>query len=205
MNPPGARTYSSPLRAEQAAATRRRVLDAAIDLMRETDSGDVAMPDVAERAGVSASTAYRAFANRDELLDAVLDELKARFESAAGPRPETVEGLVESTGGAVRAVFEVEDLFRALFATPAGRELHRRTAPQRSAAIDDVLRDALSDLAPDQVRRFVALAHLVISSRSVLFLKDYEGLGVDDAVRAIHWGLEVLVDAARDPERRAEL
>ena len=200
-----ARQYHSPLRAEQAATTHRRILDAAIELLQETDSGEIAIPDVAKRADVSVSTAYRAFPTRDDLLEGVLDDLGERFESVAGPIPTTLDDLVDSARRAVRAVYEVEPLFRALFATPAGRELHRRTAPQRSSSIDDMITRELDDLTPQQRRIFIAVAHLMSSSRSVLFLKDYHQLDTDDAVAAVHWALEVLVDAVRDPEQRSRL
>ena len=200
-----ARSYTSPLRAEQAASTRARVLDAAIDLLQSTDTGDVAIPDVAERAGVSVRTAYRVFPTREDLLEGVLAELSQRFEAIAGTIPTTLDALAESAEGAVRAVYEVEPLFRAMFATPAGRELHRRTAPQRREAIDEMLVDELADLSPQQRRRFVAVAHLLSSSRSVLLLKDYHDLDADDAVVAVRWALAVLVAAVRDPEWRADL
>lgn len=199
------RPYRSPLRAEQAASTRSRILDAAIELLRETDSGEIAIPDVAERASVSVSTAYRAFPTRDDLLEGVLDELTERFGSIAGPIPTSLDELVESARRAVRAVYEVEPLYRALFATPAGRELHRRTAPERSSSIDAMITRELDDLTPQQRRSFIAVAHLVSSSRSVLFLKDYQELDSDDAVAAVHWALQVLVDAVRDPEQRSRM
>lgn len=199
------RPYRSPLRAEQAAVTRRRILDAGIALLQETDSGEIAIPDVAERASVSVSTAYRAFPTRDDLLEGVLDELSQRFESIAGPIPTTLDELVASARRAVRAVYEVEPLYRALFATPAGRELHRRTSPQRSSSIDAMVTRELEDLTPQERRSFIAVAHLVTSSRSVLFLKDYQELDSDAAVAAVRWALQVLVDAVRDPEQRARL
>ena len=200
-----ARTYTSPLRAEQTAATRARVLDAAIDLLQATDSGDVAIPDVAERAGVSVRTAYRAFPTRNALLEAVLAELSVRFEAIAGTMPVTLDELAPSADGAVRAVYEVEPLFRAMFATPAGRELHRETAPRRREAIDGMLTAELADLTPQQRRRFIAIAHLLSSSRSVLLLKDYHDLDEDDAVAAIRWALATIVDAVRDPQLRTGL
>jgi len=205
MKAESARSYSSPLRAEQAAATQARILDAAIDLLQATDSGDVAIPDVAARAGVSVSTAYRAFPTREDLLAGVLAELSRRFETIAGAIPTTLDEYPESADRAVRAVYEVEPLFRALFATPVGRELHRRTAPQRREAIDDMLTAELADLSPQQRRRFVAVAHLLSSSRSVLLLKDYHDLDAEDAVAAVRWALATLVDGVRDPERRGDL
>lgn len=200
-----ARPYSSPLRAEQAAATRARVLDAAIELLQEADSSDVAIPDVAERAGVSVRTAYRAFATREDLLEGVLAELSVRFEAVAGAMPTTLDEYVASAERAVGAVYEVEPLFRAMFATSAGRELHRTTAPQRREAIDRLLTAELADLTPGQRRRFIAIAHLLSSSRSVLLLKDYHDLDVDDATAAVQWALETLVAAVRDPDKQAGL
>jgi AcrR family transcriptional regulator len=199
------RRYSSPLRAEQAATTHRRILDAAIALLQETDSGHIAIPDVAERAGVSVSTAYRAFPTRDDLLEGVLEELSQRFESVAGPLPTTLDDLVDSARRAVRAVHEVEPLYRALFATPEGRELHRRTAPRRTASLDAMLSNELANLTDDERRTFIAVAHLLSSSRSVLFLKDYQGLDAEQSVAAVHWALDVLVTAVRDPQQRARM
>lgn len=201
----GRSTYSSPLRAEQAAATRARILDAGIELLQEAGSGDVAIPDVAARAGVSVRTAYRAFPTREDLLEGVLAELSRRFEAIAGTIPTTLDELPTSARGAVRAVYDVEPLFRAMFATPAGRELHRRTAPRRRKGIDDMLTNELTDLTPEQRRRFVAVAHLLSSSRSVLLLKDYHDLDVDDAVAAVEWALATLVAGVRNPKRRRDL
>ena len=205
MKSAGARSYSSPLRAEQTAATRARIVDAAIDLLQAADSGDVAIPDVANRAGVSVRTAYRAFPTREDLLEGVLAELSLRFAAIAGTIPTTLDEYVASAEKAVLAVYEVEPVFRALFATPAGRELHRNTAPQRREAIDGMLTAELADLTPQQRRRFVAIAHLLSSSRSVLLLKDYHDLDADDAVAAVRWALAIVVAAVRDPEQRTDL
>ena len=46
-----------------------------------------------------------------------------------------------------------------------------------------------TDLTPQQRRRFVAVAHLLTSSRSVLLLKDYDDLDADDAAAAVRWAL----------------
>lgn len=151
------------------------------------------------------ATAYRAFPTREALLEGVLAELSLRFEAIAGTMPTTLDEYVASAERAVRAVYEVESLFRAMFATPAGRELHRGTAPQRREAIDGMLTGELADITPQQRRRFIAIAHLLSSSRSVLLLKDYHDLDADDAVAAVRWALASLVKAVRDPEQRADL
>ena len=195
------REYSSPLRAEQAAGTRDRVVDAAIDLMQEADPGAFGMQDVADRAGVSLRTVYRVFPNRDDLFEGVLGAVKARFDQIAGAPPRSREEFELSVSSAVRAVFELEPLYRALFATVAGRTTHQSGAEARRQAFEAALADDLAGLPEDQVRLIVSVLHLVTSAKSVLWLKDYAGLDFDDASEAIGWALTALVDAARREDR----
>ena len=135
------RTYSSPLRAEQAAATRDRIVDATVTLLQDNDVSAFGMQDVADRAGVAVRTVYRAFPTKDDLIAGVLQSIKERFEASAGTPPTTADELEASVGGAVRAVYELEPLYRALFATAAGRELHSRSsAGRRAATVEDRVR-----------------------------------------------------------------
>ena len=92
-----ARTYSSPLRAEQAEHTRQRIVQAAVDLLSEGDAGDLSMPEVAARAGVSVRTVYRSFATKDDLLDGVIEWINHKINQETGARPETREDYETST------------------------------------------------------------------------------------------------------------
>src|SRR3954447_17576376 len=65
------RPYASPLREEQAAATRRRIVEAMAELLDEHDIDDVSLADVARRAGVAERTLYRHFPTRFELYGAL--------------------------------------------------------------------------------------------------------------------------------------
>jgi AcrR family transcriptional regulator len=197
----GSRTYTSPLRAEQAAATRDRVVDAAIDLLQEADAGVFAMQDVADRAGVSLRTVYRVFPTKDDLLEGVLGAINERFDAIAGTPPTTRDEFESSVGGAVRAVYELEPLYRALLATIAGRKAHQSGAGTRRRSYESAFAGELTGLPADRVRLIVSMLHLVTSAPSVLWLKDYAGLDVDDASEAIGWAIAALADAAREEER----
>jgi len=199
------RTYSSPLRAEQAEQTRARIVQAAVDLLSAGDAGDLSMPEVAERAGVSVRTVYRSFASRDELLDGVIDWINDRIEARAGQPPETREHYEAGTSAVITALFEIEPLYRALFATAAGRASHRRTSPVRQDGVRQAYAAAMQDLDDDAARRLGALLHLTASSHAALFMKDYWDLSPEDAGRAIQWAIKVLADAASDPEQREGL
>ena len=197
----GSRTYASPLRVEQAAATRDRILAATVELLQRADPGAFGMQDVADRAGVSVRTVYRAFPTKDDLLDGVLATIKERFEGIAGEPPTTRAEFDTSVPGAVRAVYELEPLYRALFATAAGREVHTGTAAARHPSIQAAFADELEGLPEDQVRLIVSLLHLVTSSRSVLWLKDYAGLDSREASAAVSWAVAAFATAARREKR----
>ena len=63
-------TTDRPLRAD-AERNRRRILDAAAELFAERGL-HVSLDEVAERAGVGVGTVYRRFADREALVDALL-------------------------------------------------------------------------------------------------------------------------------------
>ena len=201
--PEATRTYSSPLRAEQAEQTRARIVQAAVELLADAD--DLSMADVAERAGVSVRTVYRSFATKDDLLDGVIEWLGENILTRAGPPPSTKEEFVRLTPNVVRAIFEIEPLYRALFATKAGRESHRRTKGQRRVDVRGAFSEELSHVDDDAARRFSAVLHLVASSQGAMFLKDYWDLEPEDVGRALQWAIAALADAIADPKRRGEL
>jgi AcrR family transcriptional regulator len=205
VNVPGGRTYSSPLRAEQAEQTRERIVQAAVDLLSEGDAHDLSMAEVAERAGVSVRTVYRSFAGRDELLDAVIGWINGHLGSRGivGP-PRTRHDYETTTAAVVAGLFEIEPLYRALFSTAAGRASH-----QRQAGRIDSMREAyaaeLEGLDEGQGQRLLATLHLLASSNGALFMKDYWDLPAEDIGRAIQWAIRVLADAATDPAQREGL
>ena len=67
------RPYNSTLRAEQAAATRTRILDSAGALFVEQGYPATTLIQVAEAAGVAADTVLHIFGSKKGLLKAVLD------------------------------------------------------------------------------------------------------------------------------------
>ena len=71
------RKYASPARDEQVNATRRRILGAAEQLFAELGFAAVAMPRIAEHAGVSLATVYLYFPGKSAMVGALADELAA--------------------------------------------------------------------------------------------------------------------------------
>lgn len=72
--------YSSPLRAERAADTRERIVTAARRLFAERGFRATTVAQIAEKAGIAQSTVYATFANKSEIVQALL----FRLETEAG-------------------------------------------------------------------------------------------------------------------------
>jgi len=70
-----------PLRRD-ASRNRERLLQAARELFAERGL-DVPMDDIADRAGVGVGTAYRRFANRDEVIEALFEDRLADYLALA--------------------------------------------------------------------------------------------------------------------------
>jgi AcrR family transcriptional regulator len=84
------RSYTSPLRDEQAALTRARVLDAARGLFERDGFARTTVKAIAREAKVSPDTVYTAFGTKGRVLTALIDrELVASGDAASvTDRPE---------------------------------------------------------------------------------------------------------------------
>jgi AcrR family transcriptional regulator len=95
------RSYRSPRRKEQAEATRRLILRAALELFTERGFAETSIRSVAERADVSDQTIYKAFGDKVGLLyHAALQYIEtggggaeAEFLAALAAEPDPIERL----------------------------------------------------------------------------------------------------------------
>jgi AcrR family transcriptional regulator len=155
---------------------------------------------------VSVRTVYRSFANKDELLDGVIEWINHHINEATGvTAPETRDGYETTTAEVLRVIFEIEPLYRALMATQAGRASHRRANATREPSLRAAYAAELEGLDEGQARRVLAVLHAMASSNGAFFMKDYWGLSAEEAGRAIEWAIRVLADAAGDPNQREGL
>jgi len=92
------RAYNSPVRRQQVAETRERIVSSGSDLVHGFESWDwraLTVRAVAERAGVSERTVYRHFADERELRDGVMGRIYE--ESGVALEGLTVEGFGDVT------------------------------------------------------------------------------------------------------------
>ena len=128
------RPYRMGARAEKAAETGRRILEATIALGPEMLSDRASLDDVAALAGVTVQTVIRRFGSKEKLIAAASREAGKRV------RDQRAEAPVGDVGGAVKNLIEYyeewgdgqvrfqaqEDRFPAIRQiTDSGRALHR--------------------------------------------------------------------------------
>src|SRR5262245_26084593 len=71
------RRYRSPLREAQAAATRARILDAALQELSAGGYAATSVAAIAKAAGVSPETIYAVFGSKRGIVDALLGQIDA--------------------------------------------------------------------------------------------------------------------------------
>jgi AcrR family transcriptional regulator len=142
-----ARRYNSPLREQQAAASRAAVLAAARELFVEQGYGATTIEQIAARAGVSKPTVFTAVGNKQTLLKTVRDVAMAGDDdpTPVGQRPSMQrardaadqESALQEIAGHIAALqarySPVDEVFRGAAASgdAALRELWRTSEEQR--------------------------------------------------------------------------
>jgi AcrR family transcriptional regulator len=112
------RKYEQRLRAEGAEETRRRILDAVYERLREAPSEPVSIDRIAQLARVARPTVYLAFGSRAGLFEALGADLLQRggFERVlqAAAHPDAREGLRGGVRGVVEMYAAHRDVLRVL-------------------------------------------------------------------------------------------
>jgi AcrR family transcriptional regulator len=121
-------------RAEAAAETRRRILQATIELLRERFFDQVSLEDIADRAGVTVRTVIRRFGSKERLIEAAAEEgtrqvTHQRYQAPIGDIEGAVKNLVdhydEGWGDtALRLLAQEERVAAFRSITDAGRAFH---------------------------------------------------------------------------------
>ena len=154
------RSYRQTVRAEAAEATRRRVVDAALELFLERWIDDVTLRDVASAAGVALQTVVNHFGSKEGLFLAAIARFRETVEEVRyTAKPDDVAGAArvlvkdyERTGNASIRALAVEDRIPAIAQGLAeGRTMHREWVERTFPGVLDGLS------AAERERRLLAL------------------------------------------------
>ena len=156
------RRYRSPTREEQARATRRRIVEAALALFSTQGFAGTSVREVGERASVSEQTVYNAFGDKVGLL---VQAALAYMETGGGGEDATLLAGLEAEPDPVARIRMVARNSRELW-TSAALELDLMVfnAEDPDPRLDELQeralayklqgnREVLSLLFPDEIRR----------------------------------------------------
>jgi AcrR family transcriptional regulator len=197
-----ARKYEQQLRAESAEETRRRILDAVAQRLRDAPTEPLSLDQVAKMARVARSTIYLIFGSRAGLFDAFTEDLTDRTGLArlaeAVANPDARKHLREGIAAGCRMYTEDLVVYRVLFSmnhldpASAGGAVERMK--QRRAggmaylakrlAEDSVLRDDVT------IEQAVDLLWVLCSFETFDALYTGRGKSLDEAVQLIAWTAE---------------
>ena len=197
-----ARRYVQQLRAEAAEQTRRRILDAVAQHLRDAPTEPLSLDQVAKQARVARSTIYLTFGSRAGLFDAFTEDLADRTGLArlteAVANPDARKHLREGIAAGCRMYTEDLLVYRVLFSMnhldPASlggavQRMEQRRAGgmaylARRLADGSVLRDDVT------VEQAIDLLWLLCSFETFDALCTDRGMALDEAVRLITWTAE---------------
>ena len=190
-----ARSYSSQLRAEQAQATRLRILEAGARVMaRPLD--DFSIPAVADEAGVAVATVYRNFNTRQELIDALLVHYSGQIAGAAGivlgdtpPAPATPEELRSAFRAGYERMASLDPTLQAALATRLADDARRAHRDERVQRISALLQSVAAGMTIDNQNRLVQLAVVLASSATVRSFDVLLGASPGDAADVVTWAI----------------
>jgi AcrR family transcriptional regulator len=147
---------------ERSRRTVRQILNAAEQIITETGVDAVTTRNVAERAGVAAPSLYRFFADRDEILDALLEQMATDLDqhvhaAEAASAPKTIEDLIDLELDAYAGYYQTHPTAAALWfggrASPAVIDSIRNRNDAIAARIRAILTDhqLVKDTTPTAV------------------------------------------------------
>lgn len=193
MNTP-TKTYDSPLRRRQQAATRDAILEATALLVEEQGLDALSFAAIAERAGVQERTVYRHFSTRQDLLAAFWGWVNDQAGIMGFP---TTEADLRRLPPEVYARFDQQaGLMRALVFSEAGRQFRLAVNDERQAAYRQILADRLKGVSPEVADRLCAVIQLLYSVTAWATLRDCWPLDGRAAGETVAWAIDRLLAAA---------
>jgi AcrR family transcriptional regulator len=183
-----ARKYELKRRAERQEETRRRIVEAAVELHRTKGPARTTLSDVARRAGVQRHTLYRHFPDERALFTACSGHF---YELNPFPDPEPWQSIADPQERLRAGLTEIYDYFEQaedmLTSIVRDAEIHPLTQEmaklRRGRPVEEV-RETLAELLPDTpgVRALLALALDFHTWRNLV---RRSGLSNDEAVETM--------------------
>ena len=188
-------TYRSELRAEQAAATRERIVAAATNDAAPWAS-ELRFDEVAAKARVSVRTVYRHFPTQRDLKNAVM----ARIIEGSGWNPD--EATADNLGEMIAGAFEYFGplLESGAKAAPAEPVEMQRLRGQRLAMIERIVAPYTKGMDPELARGISAVLAGLVRIQFLRAMHEQWELDGAQSGRAVAWAIDTLLGELRRKE-----
>lgn len=194
------RSYHSPLREEQTAATRSRIVDASIGLIRERR--ELTFAAVANRAGVQERTVYRHFPTKDALEASVwswIVENLTQAELTASSEGELAIAMRRSFTG-----FDAgAGLIEAMLHSPQGLAIRQSQQTARTAMFERCARSAVPGASDETCTSLATMLQLLYSATAWDQLRSFWSMDAEAAADVVESAIRLLLAGARQETRRA--
>jgi AcrR family transcriptional regulator len=189
------RAYHSPLREQQAAGTRSRIVDACVALIR--DGRELTFGAVARAARVQERTVYRHFPSKDALEAAVWTWIVENLTHA-----DLTAASEEELVGAMRRSFAGFDtgagLIEAMLHSPQGLAIRQSQQPARRAMFERCARAGVPGASDETCARLAAMLQLLYSATAWEQLRSFWGTDADTSADIVQDAIRLLLAGARE-------
>jgi AcrR family transcriptional regulator len=155
-------------RRKDAERNRRRLLDAAREVFRDRGVG-ATLHDVAGHAGLGVGTAYRHFANKDELIDALFGDMVETVDGylrEAEEQPDAWLGLTRALENTCEVQAFDRGLREVMLGTGRGSERQRQMRDRVAPRVDRLVARAQAQgmLRPDVIPADFPILQLMVGA-----------------------------------------
>lgn len=181
------------LKDRQGELTRRLIVEAGIAHLEDGAVGELTVRAIAQRANLAERTVFRYFASRDELLDALAEEVRARL--ALPPLPASAEQLVDAPRALYRGFEAQPELTKAALHTELFDRIRESSARDRWKAVKELI-DAYAPQRPERDRALAAASiRYLLSATTWHYFRVYFGLSLRDTIACSERSIRQALDA----------
>lgn len=170
------RKYTQKKRAEAAEETRRRIVEASVELHQEVGPRATTISAIAERAGVQRLTVYRHFPDETAVFQACTNHWLEDHPLPDPARWQAIDDAAERARTALRALYRYYVQTQAMWDAAHRDEPHVPALQQPMAAVREYLAGIADDLARAFANRGRPKKALTATARHAVAFRTWQSL-----------------------------
>jgi AcrR family transcriptional regulator len=194
-------TDKTSLRHRHSELTRELILRTVATMLEEGGAGELVVPEVARRAGVSLRTVYRHFPSRDELIAAAGEWIGVHVLAAG--MPERIDEIPAEYARNAPRLDEHPNLVYAMALSRGANSLRSVRRQRRLENLQKALREVTDGLSEAETRRAFAVFAYLDNMLAWVTMRDEAGLDGKEVGATVAWAMQVLIEDLRRRQQAA--